>query len=82
MLAVYVTFNVSPLETVLLPPVKAPQEYRTPDVLSMVVTAPEPKTRKHPPTVPLEVIANETAALVALDPAEALDQLGVLRGLV
>jgi len=79
---VYVTFNVSPLETVLLPPVNAPAEYSVPDVLSMVLTAPDPKTRKQPPTVPDYPIANDRAAEVAFDPPDAADQATVLRGAV
>ena len=74
------TFNVSPLDTVLLPPVKAPAEYSVPDVLSMVLTAPVKNTRKQPPTVPDDVIANDSAAEVAFDPDEAADHATVLRG--
>ena len=80
MLAEYWQFNVSPLDTDFVPPVKAPQEYNTPAVLSMVVTAPAPKTKKQPPTDPVDVIANAKGPEVYLVPPEELDQDGVLRG--
>lgn len=78
----YVTFNVSPFETVFDPPVNAPAEYNVPLVLSIVLTAPEPKTRKQPPTVPDEPMANDKAAEVAFDPDDAADHATVLRGAV
>ena len=51
-------------------------------MLSMVVMAPGPNTKKQPPTDPVEVMANETALEVDFEPLAELDQAGVLRGLV
>lgn len=75
----YDTLSVSPLLTVFEPPVKAPAEYSVPAVLSIVVTAPVESTRKHPPTVPEDVIAKDSAEDSALDPPDAADHAAVLR---
>src|ERR1035437_2144985 len=77
---------VSPLLTVLSPPLNRPAESSVPPVLSMVLKAPVPKARKQPLTttlVPL-VMANASAAVSALEPAEAAFQPAavVLRGAV
>lgn len=71
---------MSPLLTVFEPPVNAPAEYRTPEVLSMVLTAPVESTMKQPPTVPDDVIEKDSAEDNAFDPPDAADHAHVLRG--
>src|SRR5678815_30274 len=63
---------VSPLITARLPPEKSPALYRMPVVSSFVA---EPfMLMKHPKTVPDDVMANDTAAEVALDPPLAAEK--------
>jgi hypothetical protein len=50
----YVTFSVSPLSTVLSPPVKSPAENKMPDVPLFTLASNAPAT-----TVPFTNIANE-----------------------
>src|SRR6185436_2271045 len=73
-LVLWFTLSVSPFTTDLSPVLNVPADHSVPAVLSTVLTAPLPNTRNAPLTVPLPVIANDSAAESAFDPAEADDQ--------
>lgn len=64
------------------PPVNRPALNSVPAVLSMVFTAPDPRTRKAPLIVPVPVMAKDNAAESDLLPADAADHTAVLRGAV
>lgn len=66
MLAVYVTFSVSPLLTERFPPVNAPQLYSVPVVPPFVLF----DIKKQPAMVAVPLMLN-AVAVVAFEPAEA-----------
>ena len=68
---------MSLLPTSLSPVPKSPTERRVPEVSSFVVDA--LIATKHPETVPLVVMANACAAVVAFDPFAAPEKEGVFR---
>ena len=75
-MAVYVTAIESPFTTDL-DAAKSPAENNVPVVLSIVALP--PMLIKHPATVPVEVMENDTAEDVVLLPEDAALNVGVLR---